>query len=206
MPNAPSSLIKSSEPDARWLRVSEDRRFLVRADGAPFSWFADTAWEIFHRLDREDAAYYLEKRTEQGFTLIQSVVLAEFEGIRQPNAYGDCALVKEDPTRLNEAYFRHVDSGRRASVRGPPNRVRRGQPGLLQRTRRAALSLSGPVCGRFRAHLRTPYRLAVPCPRTRGGSQPATGVLAGGAGKPWCVASAERARSPGKPPVSQSNS
>jgi len=109
MPNAPSSLIKSSEPDARWLRVSEDRRFLVRADGAPFSWFADTAWEIFHRLDREDAAYYLEKRTEQGFTLIQSVVLAEFEGIRQPNAYGDCALVKEDPTRLNEAYFRHVD-------------------------------------------------------------------------------------------------
>jgi len=91
------------------LRVSDDRRFLVRADGSPFSWFADTAWELFHRLTREDATYYLEKRVEQGFTLIQAVVLAEFEGIRQPNAYGNYALVEQDVTRPTEAYFRHVD-------------------------------------------------------------------------------------------------
>ena len=70
------------------MAVSENRRFLVRPDGSPFCWFADTAWELFHRLTREEAAYYLEKRTEQGFTLIQAVVLAEFDGIRQPNAYG----------------------------------------------------------------------------------------------------------------------
>jgi Protein of unknown function (DUF4038)/Putative collagen-binding domain of a collagenase len=91
------------------LVVSENRRFLVRTDGSPFSWFGDTAWELFHRLTREEAAYYLEKRTEQGFTLVQAVALAEFEGIREPNAYGDSALVGEDPTKLNEAYFRHVD-------------------------------------------------------------------------------------------------
>jgi hypothetical protein len=105
----PSRPLTQKEPDGRQLRVSGNRRFLVRADGSPFSWFADTAWELFHRLTREEAAFYLNKRAEQGFTLIQAVVLAEFAGIRQPNAYGDSALIEEDPTRPNDAYFRHVD-------------------------------------------------------------------------------------------------
>jgi uncharacterized protein DUF4038/collagenase-like protein with putative collagen-binding domain len=91
------------------LRISENRRFLVRANGAPFYWFGDTAWEIFHRANREDAEHYLKKRAEQKFTIIQAVVLAEFQGIREPNAYGDLALVGEDPTRPQEGYFRHVD-------------------------------------------------------------------------------------------------
>ena len=97
------------QPPVRRLTISENHRFLIREDASPFSWLADTAWELFHRLKREEAAHYLEKRHEQGFTLIQAVVLAEFEGIREPNAYGDHALVGGDPTRLNEAYFRHVD-------------------------------------------------------------------------------------------------
>jgi Protein of unknown function (DUF4038)/Putative collagen-binding domain of a collagenase len=91
------------------LRISENRRFLVRANGAPFYWFGDTAWEIFHRSNREEAEDYLKKRAEQGFTVIQAVVLAEFQGIREPNAYGDLPLVGENPTRPDEAYFRHVD-------------------------------------------------------------------------------------------------
>jgi hypothetical protein len=99
----------SKEIDQRRLKVSPNRRFLVRDDGSFFSWFGDTAWELFHRLTREDAAYYLEKRANQGFTLIQAVILSEFEGIREPNAYGDLALIEGDPTRPNEAYFRHVD-------------------------------------------------------------------------------------------------
>jgi hypothetical protein len=91
------------------LRISENRRFLVRVNGAPFYWFGDTAWEIFHRSNREDAEHYLKKRAEQRFTVIQAVVLAEFQGIREPNAYGDLPLMGEDPTRPQEAYFRHVD-------------------------------------------------------------------------------------------------
>jgi hypothetical protein len=49
----------------------------------------------------------IESRTE--VTEPRAVVLAEIEGIRQPNAYGDSALVAEDPTKPSEAYFRHVD-------------------------------------------------------------------------------------------------
>ena len=99
----------SSFQNPNRLQVSENRRFLVRADGAPFYWFGDTAWEIFHRANREEAEQYLKKRAEQGFTVIQAVVLAEFQGIREPNAYGDLPLVREDPTKPGEAYFSHVD-------------------------------------------------------------------------------------------------
>lgn len=36
------------------LRVSDNHRFLVTADGKPFFYLGDTAWELFHRLNRED--------------------------------------------------------------------------------------------------------------------------------------------------------
>jgi hypothetical protein len=59
------------------LQVSDDGRRLVRADGSAFFWLADTAWELFHHLDREEADHYLRDRDRKGFTVIQVVVLAE---------------------------------------------------------------------------------------------------------------------------------
>jgi hypothetical protein len=91
------------------LRVSRDGRHLVHADGTPFFWLGDTAWELFHRLTREEAELYLDDRQRKGFTVIQAVVLAEFDGLTAPNPYGDLPLVNNDPTRLVEGYFRHVD-------------------------------------------------------------------------------------------------
>ena len=37
------------------LAVSANKRFLVTADGKPFFWLGDTAWELFHRTTREEA-------------------------------------------------------------------------------------------------------------------------------------------------------
>jgi hypothetical protein len=91
------------------LRVSENRRFLVREDGTPFFYLADTAWELFHRLDFEQAEDYLENRAAKGFTVIQAVALAEFDGLTEPNANGDLPLIDQDPARPNAAYFEHVD-------------------------------------------------------------------------------------------------
>jgi hypothetical protein len=91
------------------LRVSANRRFLTDAGGSPFFYLGDTAWELFHRLTREDARQYLEDRAAKGFTVIQAVVISEFEGLSDPNAYGDLPLHDGDPTRPNDAYFRHVD-------------------------------------------------------------------------------------------------
>ena len=91
------------------LRVSDNHHFLVKEDGSPFFWLGDTAWELFHRLTREDAERYLQNRAKLRFTVVQAVVLAEFDGLGTANAYGDRPLADNDPTKPNEAYFRHVD-------------------------------------------------------------------------------------------------
>lgn len=97
------------------LRVSENGRFLMTAEGKPFFYLADTAWELFHRLDREQAGSYLEKRASQGFNVIQAVALAELDGLRTPNAYGHRPLIDDDPARpavregADNDYWDHVD-------------------------------------------------------------------------------------------------
>jgi hypothetical protein len=91
------------------LKVSENHRYLESDDGTPFFYLADTAWELFHRLNREDASRYLANRSQKGFTVIQAVVLSELGGLTVPNAYGDLPLIRGDIGKPNEAYFRHVD-------------------------------------------------------------------------------------------------
>ena len=94
---------------AAQLQVSDNRRFLQTPDGKPFFWLGDTAWELFHRLTREEAEKYLKNRADKGFTVIQAVALAELDGLREPNPYGEIPLENFDPTKPREAYFQHVD-------------------------------------------------------------------------------------------------
>ena len=97
------------------LEVSENRRFLVTKDGRPFFWLGDTAWELFHRLNREEADHYLEDRAKKRFTVIQAVAIAELDGHTDPNAYGHLPLMDLDPARPavkdgpNNDYWDHVD-------------------------------------------------------------------------------------------------
>ena len=93
----------------RRLKISDNKRYLVQADETPFFYLGDTAWELFHRLNRAEADYYLQTRADQGYTVIQAVALAEFGGLTEPDPYGNLALHDSDPMRPNEAYFQHVD-------------------------------------------------------------------------------------------------
>lgn len=99
----------SSEVAAQPLKVSSNKRFLVKEGGQPFFYLGDTAWELFHRLSREEANYYLTNRAAKGFTVIQAVILAELNGLKDPNPYGHLPLTDLDPTKPNEKYFEHVD-------------------------------------------------------------------------------------------------
>jgi len=81
------------------LKVSENKRFLVTESGEPFFYAADTAWELFHRLDRKEAVHYLATRARQHFNVVQAVALAELEGLVDPNANGDLPLIDKDPTK-----------------------------------------------------------------------------------------------------------
>ena len=104
------STAQSFHPVSQRLRLSEDKRHLVTASGKPFFWLADTGWELFHRLTFQEAKKYFATRAQQGFTVIQAVVLAEFDGLHTPNTNGALPLVNDDPARPQEAYFLFVDS------------------------------------------------------------------------------------------------
>ncbi|MBQ3592097.1 MAG: DUF4038 domain-containing protein, partial [Clostridia bacterium] len=100
------------------LRVHTDRRHLETASGDRIYLIGDTAWELFHALNREEAAFYLRTRASQGYNMIQAVVLAELDGLETPNAHGRFPLRKNaagdwDPalpdTEGDYSYFDHVE-------------------------------------------------------------------------------------------------
>lgn len=63
LPVTQVELLAADKPGALpQLKVSDNRRFLVAVDGQPFFWLGDTAWELFHRLNREEAERYLKRR------------------------------------------------------------------------------------------------------------------------------------------------
>lgn len=96
-------------PQLPRLKVTANGRFLETEAGEPFFYLGDTAWELFHRLNREDATTYLKDRAEKGFNVIQAVVLAEIDGLFIPNPYGHVPLKNLDPAQPVEGYFEHVD-------------------------------------------------------------------------------------------------
>jgi hypothetical protein len=76
------------------LRISENQRFLVAENGAPFFWLGDTAWLLFTKLSREETEKYLEDRRQKGFNVIQVMVLHDVKNA--VNFYGDSAVIHHE--------------------------------------------------------------------------------------------------------------
>jgi hypothetical protein len=49
------------------LRISGNGHFLIHEDGTPFFYPGDTAWELFHRLNKEESEKYLENRRAKDY-------------------------------------------------------------------------------------------------------------------------------------------
>ena len=64
---------------------------------------------MLHRLDRDEMVRYMRNRAAKGFTVIQTVILSEIEGLTFPNMEGNLPLEEFDIQRPNEAYFQLVD-------------------------------------------------------------------------------------------------
>ncbi len=80
------------------LRVTANRRFFETADGKPFFWLADTAWQLLHDLDEAEMRRYFADRRDKGFTVVQTVALAELRG-DTPNAFGHLPIEPKRPDR-----------------------------------------------------------------------------------------------------------
>jgi hypothetical protein len=103
-----SSQSEASQSALPRLQLSDNGHYLVTAEGQPFFWLADTGWEIFARLTREEIEEYLEHRRLNGFKVIQVSILSEY-GFLAPNVEGELPVVDNDPLQPNEAYFAYVD-------------------------------------------------------------------------------------------------
>jgi len=88
------------------LRISSNGRYLMRANGTPFFYLADTAWQMPIKLDRADVDYYLKDRAAKGFTAIQMVAL---DTPSDKNRYGQQALLNNNPATPNQAFFQQID-------------------------------------------------------------------------------------------------
>lgn len=81
---------------AQSLKVSPNGRFFTE-NGKPFFWLGDTAWLLFKKCSREETLKYLETRKNQGFNVVQVMVLHDLKDAK--NAYGDEAIVGSDVSK-----------------------------------------------------------------------------------------------------------
>lgn len=93
------------------LAVSDNRRYLVDADGAPFLIHGDTAWSLIANLTEEETLRYLDDRQARGFNaVLVNLIEHEFAPDPPANASGEPPfLTPGDYTAPNERYFAHAD-------------------------------------------------------------------------------------------------
>lgn len=95
--------------DMEKLRISENRRYFVKEDNTPFTWLADTDWTMPQRLKWDDVEYFMRKRKNQGFTVLQIVALDPERDPGMRNPAGEKALLNDDLLNPNERYFEYLD-------------------------------------------------------------------------------------------------
>lgn len=97
-----------------WLSVSANRRYLTYADGTPFFWLADTAWEMPWASTGTQVPAYMANRQQKNFNIVQVVTnshqLFYPSHIRNRDGAGDPYLLNNDHSLLNPAYFARLDS------------------------------------------------------------------------------------------------
>ncbi|RLN47654.1 hypothetical protein BBJ29_008638 [Phytophthora kernoviae] len=109
-----AGLASTSLADPSWhdlvITAPQYGRYLYRtASEEPFFWKADTAWELTHRLNKTSIDFYLRTRAEQGYNVVQTVIISELNGTTRANFYGDLPYNNSDTTQPNEAYFELID-------------------------------------------------------------------------------------------------
>jgi hypothetical protein len=93
------------------LMVSDNGRYLKYEDGTPFFWLGDTGWLLPQRLDRDEAAYYLEQCSRAGYNVVQIQTL---NGVPSMNTYGQYSHIdgfnfKEINRKGVYGYWDHMD-------------------------------------------------------------------------------------------------
>jgi hypothetical protein len=90
------------------LRVSGDRTHLAHADGTPFFYLADTAWNGPLLSTDADWQAYLADRAAKGFTAIQFITHAPWSAA-MTNLEGQTAWTNDPKHPVSESFFDRID-------------------------------------------------------------------------------------------------
>ncbi|NJN82357.1 MAG: DUF4038 domain-containing protein [Caldilineaceae bacterium] len=88
--------------------TSADGHSLAHADGTPFFWLGDTAWNGVLKAQPADWDQYLETRREQGFTAIQAVI-THWRSFPE-DAVGEKAFDGLESIQINPAFYQRLDA------------------------------------------------------------------------------------------------
>ena len=80
-------------------------------DGRPFFYLADTIWSAFTNITLEEWEYYLRRRREQGFTVLQINTLPQWDRCMSDTGLYPFAMengYKFDFTRWNDGYYENA--------------------------------------------------------------------------------------------------
>ncbi len=83
--------------------------YFAHADGTPFLWIGDTAWNGPLRASTEDWAYYLALRRRQGFTAVQWVT-TQWRAASSGDEHGTRAYSGTDSIAIEPAFFQRLDN------------------------------------------------------------------------------------------------
>ncbi len=87
--------------------VSDDGRYLQHADGKPFFWLGDTAWNGALKSGEEGWSRYLADRSSKHFSAIQ-FVSTQWRSA-DADAEGRAAYEEGDPLLVNPAFWQRMD-------------------------------------------------------------------------------------------------
>jgi hypothetical protein len=89
------------------IRVSDDGHHLNHADGTPFFWLADTAWNGALLSDEQGWAIYLDDRRRKGFSAVQFVA-TQWRSAGE-DADGYAAFSGVENIRISPEFFQRLD-------------------------------------------------------------------------------------------------
>jgi hypothetical protein len=90
-----------------FLKVSENRRYLVYHDATPFLWMGDTAWAGPMRATDEEWSVYLADRAAKHFTLLQVAPASAWAG--SSDRRGEVPFTDKACARWNPAYWQSFE-------------------------------------------------------------------------------------------------
>ena len=96
--------------------IANDGVHLVHADGTPFFWLADTAWNGPLWSSAEDWDFYIKHRVAQGFTAVQWVA-GQWRGAPEGDSLKQRAYAGETPITINVDFFKRIEQRHDALAR-----------------------------------------------------------------------------------------